>query len=196
MRNPVHDSTANKRHVATRTTARLSSRSNGFTLIETIISMVVITIAVLGITGALSFGFKHQSDGLWQAKATALGQAYMEEILSRRYDENTPIGGLPACSPATTPCTPTGSFNDGETRAQFDDVDDYDVVDDAPPVDADGVPRTNYDGYRVQVDVSYANATQVTALGLASNQDIKIIDVTVTPPNAAPMTFSALRANF
>ena len=170
--------------------------ARGFTLIETILSMVVISIAVVGITSALSNGFRHQSDGIWQAKASALGQAYVEEILSRRFDEQSPLGGVPACSAATVPCSGAASFNDGESRAQFDDVDDYDGVSDLPPVDADGIARTGYDGYRVQVSVSYPTAAQVAALSLTSAQDAKVIEVTVTPPGQSAMRFTALKANF
>ena len=169
---------------------------SGFTLVEVVISMVVISISVLGITGALAFGFRHQSDGLWQVKSVLLAQSYIDEILSRRFDENTPLGGIPACSPATTPCSAAAAFDDGETRARFDDVDDYDGVDDQPPVDADGVNRVGYDGYRVQVSVSYPDAGQVSALGLSSAEDAKIVRVTVTSPAAQPMSFSVLKANF
>ena len=45
---------------------------SGFTLVELIVTMMLVSIAVLGISYALSFAFTHQSDGLWQAKAVAL----------------------------------------------------------------------------------------------------------------------------
>jgi MSHA pilin protein MshD len=44
----------------------------------------------------------------------------MAEILSRRFDELSPVGGIPAC----TVCSIPAAFNDGESRTLYDDVDD------------------------------------------------------------------------
>ena len=90
----------------------------------------------------------------------------MEEILGRRYDERSPSGGVPPCSSTTTACSTAGAFNDGETRAQFDDVDDYNGLVEQPPRDVNGNPRPDYDSYRVAVSVAYATPAQVAQLGL------------------------------
>ena len=156
--------------------------------------MVIVSIAMLGITSTLSFAFSHQSDGLVQAKSVALAQSYLEEIAARRFDEATPLGGVPACAPASVPCSAIGA--DGESRDQFDDVDDYDGVDDMPPLDIHGNPRTEYASYRVQVAVAYLTASQVSALGLDVTSDAKLVTVTVTSPAQTPMQFSMLRSNF
>jgi MSHA pilin protein MshD len=170
-------------------------RERGFSLVELVITMVVISVAVLGIANALSFAFAHQSDGLWQAKSVALAESYLEEIMARRFDEATPLGGVPACAPATVPCSAVGV--DGEVRAEFDDVDDYHGIDDMPPVDVNGNPRLEYAGFRVQVNVAYADVTQVTALGLDASTDAKLVSVLVTPPGGkSTMEFPMLRTNF
>lgn len=166
----------------------------GFTLVEAVVTMVVISIAVLAVGQALAFAFSRQSDGLWQAKAVALAESYMEEILARRYDEAAPVGGVPPCAPAAVPCSAAGS--DGESRARFDDVDDYHGLDEQPPLDVDGNPRSDYASYRVQVSVVYADAAQVAALGLDDPSDAKLITVRVTPPGEGPMAFSVVRANY
>lgn len=171
--------------------------AGGFTLVELVVTMVLISIAVLGISQALAFAISHQSDGIWQAKAVALAESYIEEIMARRYDEVTPLGGVPPCAPGGTPCTAAGSLgSDGEPRAQYDDVDDYDGVDDLPPLDADGNPRAQYAGYRVQVTVDYADAAQVAALGMDDVTDAKLVTVVVTPPGRGPMAFPAVRGNY
>lgn len=174
---------------------RPAAEQQGFTLVELIITMAVISVAVLGISYALSFALSHQSDGLWQAKSVALAESYLEEIMSRRFDENTPADGVPPCSLATTPCTGAPG-PDGEIRAEFDDVDDYDGIDDMPPLDADGLPRAEYASFRVQVAVNYASAAQVAALGLDVTSDAKLVTVTVTPPGGSPLDFPMLRGNF
>ena len=166
----------------------------GFTLVELVVTLVVISIVLLGVTYALSFAFRHQSDGLWQAKAVTLAQSYVEEIMARRYDEATPLGGVPPCSPATLPCTGIGA--DGEGRTGFDDVDDYHGLDEQPPLDSEGVPRADYAGYRVQVAVAYLTPAQVGDFALDDPTDAKRITVRVTPPGKSAMAFSMLRANY
>ena len=168
----------------------------GFTLIELVVTMLIISIAALGVMYSLSLGLRHQSDAIWQPKAVALAESYMEEILGRRYDEQSPSGGAPACSTSTTACSPAGAFNDGEARAQFDDVDDYDGLIEQPPRDVDGNPRPDYDSYRVAVSVAYATPAQVAQLGLDAATDAKLVTVTVSTPESGPMSFSALRGNF
>lgn len=168
----------------------------GFTLVELVLTMVIISIAVLGVMSSLSFAVSHQSDGLWQAKAVALAHSYFEEIDARRYDENTPNGGVPPCSVATVACSSAVNFDDGEARAAFDDVDDYDGLNDSPPLDPLGATRPGYERYRVEIDVAYVDAAQVIALGLDEASDAKLITVTVTPPNGAALTFAQLRGNY
>lgn len=170
-------------------------KSAGFTLVELIITMAVISVAVLGITYALSFAFSHQSDGIWQAKSVALAESYLEEIMSRRFDEMTPSGGVPPCSLATTACS-VALGSDGESRSNFDDVDDFNGVDDQPPLDAQGLPRSEYSSFRVEVSVAYASAAQVASLGLDNPRDAKLVTVTVTPPGSSPLRFPMLRGNF
>lgn len=174
--------------------APAASRVRGFTLVELVVTMVVISIAVLAIGQALSFAFARQSDGLWQAKAVALAESYVEEILARRFDEAAPVGGVPPCAPSAIPCSAAGA--DGEPRAQFDDVDDYHGLNEQPPLDADGNPRAEYARYRVQVRVAYPDAAQQAALGLDDATDAKLITVDVTPPGESVMSFRVVRGNY
>jgi len=175
---------------------RAIARQCGFTLIELVVTMLILSIAALGVMYSLSLGLRHQSDALWQPKAVALAESYMEEILGRRYDERSPSGGVPPCSTTTTVCSSAGAFDDGEARAQFDDVDDYDGLIEQPPRDVYGSPRPDYDSYRVAVTVAYVTPVQVAALGLDAATDAKLITVTVSTPESGSMSFSALRGNF
>ena len=121
----------------------------------------------------------------------ALAESYLEEIMARRFDEATPLGGVPPC----VACSVVGP-DGGETRAQYDDVDDYHGVDDQPPLDIEGNPRAEYAGYRVQVSVAYLDAGQVAALGLDATSDAKLVRVQVTAPGQSTMEFPMLRANY
>lgn len=175
---------------------RAPERSTGFTLVETIVTLTVVTIAVLGVTFAVGFGARAQAGAGSGARALELAQAYLEEIASRRFDEHTPVGGVPPCGAGGTPCSDPAAFDDGEARALFDDVDDYDGLADAPPRDPLGAVRAGYDRFSVAVTVRYAEPGEVAALGLDGTTDAKIVRVRVTPPDGTPLDFTTVRANF
>ena len=172
-------------------------RRTGFTMVELVLTMVVISIAALGVMSSLAFAVTHQSDGLWQAKSVALARTYFEEIMAKRFDEATPNGGVPPCSVSTTACSSAASFSDaGEDRAGFDDVDDYDGLVESPPVAPDGSPRPDYTNYQVAIAVRYPDSAEVTLLGLDRPDDIKVVDVAVTTPGGQRLDFRMLRGNY
>ena len=171
-------------------------RAAGFTLVELVLTLLLISIAALGVGYTLSFGLGREADSLWQTKSVALAAAYFEEIEAKRYDETSPLGGVPPCSPSTTACSGAGAFNDGETRAQYDDVDDFNGLVDAPPRDAEGNVRTGYESYSVSVTVAYLAGAIATGLGLDGVTDAKRVEVAVTSPEGKVLRFAAVRANF
>jgi MSHA pilin protein MshD len=168
---------------------------SGATLVELVITIVILGIAIVPLTMTLSFSASHSADSMIDVKVIELGQAYIEEILSKRYDDNSAQGGAPPCSAAGIPCGIIGA-EAGETRALFDDVDDYHGVDDSPPLDSLGIPRPGYDRFRVEVEVRYSDASEVTAYGLDSTADAKKILVRVHPPSGTAVTFDVYRSNF
>lgn len=169
--------------------------SHGFTLVEAIISMMIISIAALAMASALGMAFSHSSDSLLHTKTTQLAQAYVDEIQARRYDELSPVGGTPPCSPLTVACSLVMGV-DGESRVAFDDVDDYHGVDDSPPLDSLAQPMPDFAGFRVQVAVTYASAAQVTAWQLDDVSDAKIVTVTVTTPAGKARDFPVVLGNY
>lgn len=170
----------------------------GFSLVEVIITIVIISVALTAAIAGWGNIAKHSSDVMWQTRVSYLGQAYLEEILSRRYDETTPIGGSPICNP----CTAEGSFgSEGtETRETYDDVDDYHGLNENAVglfnqlVTSGGIE--SYRNYQVSVQVSYVGATYFSP---AQNALVKQVIVTVTPPGntgQGAVEFSALRGNY
>ena len=101
-------------------------RSAGATLVEVIIAIVLTAIVLVSLASAVSLSTSKSADLLWQVKAVELGESYLEEILGKRFDENSPVGGIPACHSSATACGAVGP--DGESRAAYDDVDDYDNI--------------------------------------------------------------------
>lgn len=173
------------------------SRSDGFTLVELVITIAILSIALLAVAKSLQFSAQYGADTLWHTKTVELVQAYADEIQTKRFDHNSPVGGVPACGTASAAsCSAVMASEGSEARGggsnSFNDVDDYNGLNESPPLDSQGNSRTDYQGYRVETAVSYAGS----ALGLASNDDAKLISITVTPPGQTPLVFNVYRGNY
>jgi MSHA pilin protein MshD len=166
-------------------------RQQGATLVELVMTIVIIGVAIAGVVGAFSLITGRSADPLNQTRAVALAQLYMDEILARNYDESSKVGGgkVPA---AQVDCAPPGA--DSETRAGYDDVDDYHAITNAIPEDGEGNPLPGYDNFRISITVSCAG-DDISEMSLA-NADAKRIDITITDPSNATYRFSAYRGNF
>lgn len=165
--------------------ARLPNEQAGATLVELVITIVIISVAIAGTVGAFSLIAGRSADPLNQTRAVALAQIYMDEILGRRYDEDTPVGGVPK-QPGCTINTEEGS------RADYDDVDDYNAINNAAPENAEGTPlAADYANYRVSVVVQCAGSE----VGLPAD-DAKRIDLSITDPSGQGYNFSVYRANY
>ncbi len=198
------------------------SAGDGFTLIE-----LVITIVILSFTAMLLVPFfqaiERSSDPIVRERTVALGQALMDEVLSRRWDENTMVGGGPLCSGeggvgrgttsygiplAVCPDASADNLNAsgglgadaGENRQTYDDIDDFGSM--APETDnftdQAGVSFT-YTGYVRSVSVDYvpSSSASVTAATPAAGgtSDTKRVQVTVTNPLNETFVFVALVCN-
>ena len=130
----------------------LKIKQQGFTLIELVMTIVILGLAALVVSSSLT-ALTHSSDPMLREQATALAQALMDEILAKKWDENSPNGGNPPICTAesqnqgarsslnsscahngsaclTPPCASTMGLDSGETanandRTAWDDVDDY-----------------------------------------------------------------------
>ena len=91
------------------TTRRFApSRSRGFTLIELIFFIVVVTVGLAGVLKVMNVGVAASSDPLVRKQAAALAESVLQEVLQKAYTDPDP------------------AVTSGETtRATFDDVDDY-----------------------------------------------------------------------
>ena len=170
-------------------------RQRGFSLIELVVMIVVLSLALTGVTIAINETVKHSAKPLVHTRAMELAQAYLDEILTKRYDEHSGQGGIPRCNstdPGHRACSTTLGPDPGETRATYDDVDDYNGLDESPPRGAQGTVLSGYAGYRVRISVVYAG----TGLGLTNNQGAKLITVTITSPLGTNLVFSAYRVNY
>lgn len=186
----------------------------GLTLVEMVLTIVILAISIITISGMLSSGIGRSSDTTIELRAASLAQSYLDEILGKRFDERSSPRGIPPCR---TNCTTFANFGpDGpigleEEREEFDDVDDYHGLDEGegqltPLQDSDGNPRTGYDNFRVRVSVRYMDIglsgeeenLAVAANDLDDNEDAKLITVTVNFLSSGDegVSYSAYKANF
>ena len=143
----------------------------GFTLIELIVAMVVISVALVGVMSVINLTVLHSADPVVRQQSIAIAEAYMEEITLKNY---------------TDPDT------DGEgSRALFDDVDDYNGLTDSGARDQNGNAISGLNNYSVRVSVAPQNygPSGNTVSGLR-------IDVTVTDPGGEDLTLSGYRADY
>lgn len=178
-------------------TQSINKVSFGFTLIEIIIVIVFISIAMVAALSTYTHAMRNSATPIHQIRAVELAQAYMEEIINKRFDETSGQGGIPRCGSSdinSILCTNAGSFGpDGiETRSIFDDVDDYHGLNDFPITDSLGNTRAGYDNYRAQITVTHAGSE----LNSLNNADAKRIDIIITTPIGNTFEFSAYRVNF
>lgn len=170
----------------------------GFTLIETIVGIVVLSI-VFSIFTNLLYPLSNQSaKQVHQIRAAEYGQSMINEILGKAFDENSDMsGGLMRCGEGSTACTATASlgFETGESRATFDDVDDYHNLTVIESSLAEGLDDT-YRGFELNVTVINDSNYDGVSDGSDNNFTAKLITVTVTTPQDFDFAFAVYRVNF
>ena len=137
--------------------------------------------------------FRQSVDPWQQVRATEVGQSLMNEIMARRFDENSNVGNqYVRCSEGSGSCTtPAPCPSDGSTpnaeeaqRSQFDDVDDYNGLR-LTGAELSGSSPNRYNGFEALVCVTEKAANE-----------LKSITVTVTTPQDESIEFSAIKGNW
>lgn len=141
-------------------------RERGATLIELVISIVVIAIAASAVLGVLSATVGRSADAMVLSQAVAIAEAYLEEIQLKAFAD------------------PDGA--DGEVaRPAFDDVDDYDGLVDDGAHDQFGAALAPLAQYGVSVTVTPTGALA----GVAAQR----IDVRVTYPGNGAVALTGFK---
>jgi len=144
----------------------------GVTLVELLVSIVVVSIAASAVLGVMSMTTAHSADPMIRHQAAAIAEAYLEEILLKPLDDPDAVDGEAA-------------------RADFDDLDDYDGLSDAGAHDQFGAPIAGLGDYNVAVTVAPSAALPATPAA-----DALRVDVVVTHTNAVEFTLSSYRARY
>jgi MSHA pilin protein MshD len=141
-------------------TTRLPQR--GFTLIELIIFIVVVSIGMAGILGVMNTSVKSSADPMVRKQAFAIAESLLEEIVQKEYAK--PSG-------STVVGYPTAGWN----RALFDCVQDYNGYTVSGVTDAAGNPVTALAAYSVFPAVAVSDFP-------INGQSVKKVVVSVTGP--------------
>lgn len=187
-------------------TPKARTNQYGFTLIEIVVGIVVLAIALTLITSLIVPAARQSVSPVYQVRATELGQAMLNEITGRSFDENSDRrGGRIRCGEQGIECTPQVEFcpEQSQARERFNDVDDYHCLSNSPGTTGDcfselrnalgEVIAARYPNYLYAISVCYSTP-QGSCTGSIS--PIKKITVTVTTPENQDLAFSSLRGNF
>ena len=174
------------------------TRSTGFTLIEIIIGIVVLSIALSIVSTLIAPAEEKSADNILQIKASELAQSLMNDIMSRAFDDNSDMaGGFIRCDEIvdtiTIACTDEVDFGseEGADRNLFDDVDDFNGYTEKKNSTNDGID-SGYNQFNIEVSVTYAGDD----LGLTANRLAKRITIKVTTPLGTGIEFTSHKTNF
>jgi MSHA pilin protein MshD len=140
----------------------------GVTLVELILSMVIISIALTGVFSVMNLTVSHSADPVVQYQAVAIAEAYLEEVLLQSYTD------------------PDGT-NAGETRASYDNVADYNGLNDVGAHDQQGVLLSSLSSYNASVAVADQLVVGLTA---------KKITVTVSGPGVSGLALVGYKFDY
>lgn len=184
--------------------------NKGFTLIELVVGIVVMSIVLTIVISIMAPMSKRSFDPIYQVKATELAQSLFNEISAKAFDENRdPNGGLVRCNEDLNnngnftdtferACSLASSFGGGDnesSREAFDDVDDFDNY--QAVYDIFNADISNYyPDFTIQVSVAYVEDYLGTPKPLAETSNIKQIKIVVTTPNGLRLPFVRFRGNY
>lgn len=156
-------------------------RGRAFTMVEAVISLVIVAVmlvAALTTVGAAKLGQYKTSQ---RSRGQLLAEALMAEILQQNYKEptDTPVFGCESGESATS-------------RANYDDVDDYNGWSSSPPLYKDGTQMSEFTGWRRSVTVEWVNPTNPAEVKLQET-NAKRITVTVLYQNMQVARLVAIR---
>jgi MSHA pilin protein MshD len=151
----------------------------GLTLIETVISVCIMVVMIVMALGTFISVVKIRRTADLRLQGTGLANQLMAEIVQNSYRD--PAGG-----------TGLGPDAGETTRANYDDVDDYNNYLETTLAYKDGTAISGLSGWTRQVTVAWADPTSLAIAGSETN--LKLITVTVTDPQGVKTVITSLRS--
>ena len=157
------------------------SERGGFTIVEVVISVVIVGVLLAASLRAVGLSRILQYRTMEQTRANEMARALLAEIGQKAYADP---GAAPVFGPES-----------GETRAAYDDVDDYDGFAEHPPLTREGtkLPLPSSGSWRWSVDVKWVDAQTLAVASPQSETGAKQVTVTVTRNNVPLAKVSLIR---
>jgi len=150
-------------------------RQKGMSLVELVISIIVLSIAIVGVLSALGTIAGRSADPMIREQSIAIAEAYLEEVSLSQF---APVAGCPA--------VPGSGL-----RADFSHICQYHGLSDTGAHNQYGAAIAELDNYDVTVTISNSSN-----LGGLSSAVVLRIDVGVTGPTGETFSLSGYRANY
>lgn len=165
--------------------------SRGFTLVELIVFIVIVSVALVGVLLAVNHSTAHSADALVRKQALAVAEAILEETMLKPFTWCDPDDAQAATATAAV-VGPTGcavtlealNAEAGETRGTYDNVNDYNGLNTVDPIigaAAGSAPN------------SAAVTVTPTALNGIPSAAALLITVTVTAPGNETVVLQGFR---
>ena len=157
--------------------AALSDRlRSGMSLVELVVAIAVISIALTGTMLIVDTTTRRSTDPMLEQQAISIAESYLEEILQKAY----------ADPDDATICPPPEA-----ARRFYDNICDYDGLDEIGARDQNGVSVSGLEAYRVEIGID-RNAS----LGsISGSMQVLRVDATVTDPLGRPVRLAGYRTN-
>jgi type II secretory pathway pseudopilin PulG len=157
-------------------------RPAGFSLVEAVVAAGIVGLMLVASINLFGSAVRTRAVDNDRRTALMLANELISEIQQQAYkDEN--LGALLFGPELGEP---------GTTRANFDDVDDYDRFQEKPPKLKDGTTLVGYETWMRTVKVTWVRPADLSPALLDSG--LVLIEVTVTDPKNRVTTVSALRS--
>lgn len=159
-----------------------SSGSRGITLVETVLSLLILGGAFVAALNTIASARGAQGIVTQRQFGLTLAEDLMAEILSKPfYHEGASVG---------PEVDEMAAFN----RSLFDDMDDFHSWSSSPPVHPDGEKIAGAEGYSRQVEVTYVQLSNPSATS-HSDQGVMRITVTVKYGRKVVATLTSFRTD-
>ena len=164
----------------------------GFTFIELMVFVVIVTIALLGVLAAFMPAVRGSADPLLRKQALNIAESTLREVMLRSFQNDINDAGntsaVLGCTPNTTPRCQANNQID---RGNYNDVDDYNGFDQTGVKYTDGVtPVLGLENYRVVITVAPSTLHTLSGASL-----VKQVTVTVSA-GAETVQLSGFRTNY
>ncbi|ROV61870.1 prepilin-type N-terminal cleavage/methylation domain-containing protein [Vibrio ponticus] len=176
-------------------------KTRGFTLIESVIAMVIMAVAMLSLSSFLFPQLSRSADPHYQTRAAALGQSIMTKMLASKFDHHSDDLGAVRCSTldgSSNSCTLIADLGDeGESPQNFNDVDDFSgcwvpngsaSCGDLYALISQG-EESGYHNFKLDINVAYSPSAP-------AEPTLKQLSVVVSAGSQTPIKLIAYRGNY